>query len=146
MSETKVKCKYFNSGYCKYKEKCRFRHPAEECTIEKCSSKGCMKRHIKLCRYKTDCKHNEICAYKHAKINEPFESTEKIRVLEKTVQELLTFKNKSEAKLDSLEKEVLLLKSKLTGEQHMVSCSVVPKSKQMKRCKRKKIIYNILLL
>ena len=69
--------------------------------------------------------------------------------MEKTGQELLTLKNKSEAKLENLEKEVLLLKSKLTGEQHMISCSVVPKSKQMKRCddkQRKKIIYNILLL
>ena len=44
----------------------------------------------------------------------------KKRVLEKTVQEHLTLKNKSEAKSESLEKQVLPLKSKLPEKQHMI--------------------------
>ena len=69
--------------------------------------KDCMKRHIKVCKYKTDFKHKEKCEYKHPKNNEPSESTEKIRFLgEKTLQELFAFKNKSTAKLEGLEKEV----------------------------------------
>ena len=61
MSEAKVKCKHFNSGYCKYLGKCKFLHPKEECENQ-CQQKNCMKCHVKLCRYGTNCRHKEKCS------------------------------------------------------------------------------------
>ena len=49
------KCRYFNKGYCKYEEKCKFRHPLEICQIHvkslKCTIKGCKNRHPKTCKW-----------------------------------------------------------------------------------------------
>ena len=60
MTETKQKCKDFNSGYCKYKNRCTFAHPIEECE-KSCSNKNCTKRHRKLCRYGQRCRHKDKC-------------------------------------------------------------------------------------
>ena len=58
------KCRYFNRGYCKFKENCRFFHSSVICEdfleIGICkSSEGCIKRHPKNCRYW--CKRAEGC-------------------------------------------------------------------------------------
>ena len=58
------KCRYFNRGYCKFKENCRFFHSSVICEdfleIGICkSSNGCIKRHPKNCRYW--CKRAEGC-------------------------------------------------------------------------------------
>ena len=49
------KCRYFNKGYCKYEEKCKFGHPLEICEIHleslKCTIKGCKRRHPKTCKW-----------------------------------------------------------------------------------------------
>ena len=64
MAEEREKCKYFNSGYFKYKTKCRYLHPKEECK-DNCTLKSCMKRHVKTCKFRSNCRHKEKCAYKH---------------------------------------------------------------------------------
>ena len=117
MFEEKVKCTYFNTGYCKYKEKCKYIHPKEECT-ENCKIKSCMKRHVKICKFITDCRHNEKCAYKHLthKIKNNTDDEDKLASLEKTIKELLDYKISSEAKIKSLEKEVKSLKTKSVNE------------------------------
>ena len=38
----KNKCKYFNSGYCKFQNDCKFMHPETSCR-----DKQCQKRHAK---------------------------------------------------------------------------------------------------
>ena len=43
-------CKYHNVGYCKYREKCMFFHPTEDCD-KKCERNICIKRHSKTCKY-----------------------------------------------------------------------------------------------
>ena len=50
------RCKYFNVGYCKYKEKCKFTHTQEICKAYfdgKCDGKGlsCQERHPKACKW-----------------------------------------------------------------------------------------------
>ena len=62
--EKKTKCKYYNRGYCKYKDKCTFDHFEENCkeflSTGHCSiSKSCMFRHPKNCRFWT--KKSEGC-------------------------------------------------------------------------------------
>jgi hypothetical protein len=115
MFEKKTKCKY--TGYCKYKEECKYLHPKEECK-ENCRIKSCMKRHVKLCKFITNCRHKEKCAYKHFtdknKINIDYK--DKLASLDKTLKELLEYKINSEAKIKSLEKEVKSLKTKSVNE------------------------------
>jgi TolA-binding protein len=53
--ENDKKCRYYNRGFCKYVEKCRYFHPSETCEKHlenfKCNEKGCMRRHPKLCKW-----------------------------------------------------------------------------------------------
>ena len=58
MSQKKMSdklCKFQNSGYCKYKENCKFKHVTEICE-NKCDRKTCMKRHQKLCKFESRCR------------------------------------------------------------------------------------------
>ena len=65
------KCRYFNAGYCKYKEKCRFTHPKEVCPNHlsgNCHEKDCKLRHPKPCKWfngGTGCRRNESCDFLH---------------------------------------------------------------------------------
>ena len=45
------KCRYYNTGYCKYKQKCKFIHSNETCKNQQCDGKGCSKRHPKACKW-----------------------------------------------------------------------------------------------
>ena len=66
-----IRCRYFNYGFCKYKEKCRFVHPKEVCGTYsggKCEDSSCLKRHPKACKYfrgQTGCKRKEGCDFSH---------------------------------------------------------------------------------
>ena len=65
------KCKYYNGGYCKYKERCRFRHPGEVCKNHltgKCEVEKCPDRHPKPCKWfklKTGCRRKDLCDFLH---------------------------------------------------------------------------------
>ena len=67
------KCKFFNSGFCKYKDKsCRFVHPKKRCKEYlkslTCGYRDCPDRHPKICKWQSDrtqCKRGEECEYLH---------------------------------------------------------------------------------
>ena len=65
------KCKYYNVGYCKYNEKCRFIHPGKTCQnyLEgKCNESDCPSRHPRACKWyqgAKGCRRIEICKYSH---------------------------------------------------------------------------------
>ena len=65
------KCRYFNFGHCKYKEKCRFVHPQNVCNVYLegiCEGSSCPKRHPKACNWfggERGCTRNEACDYSH---------------------------------------------------------------------------------
>ena len=64
--KTPRKCKYFDKGYCKYKDKCPYYHPTIDC--EQCeNSTMCNKRHRSMCKYENICYFNKTnsCEYKH---------------------------------------------------------------------------------
>ena len=115
MPEEKEKCCYFNSGYCKYKSKCKYLHPKEECS-QNCKLKSCMKLHVKQCKFGINCKRIKTCAYKHTLDNKEVSQNNRIISLEKTVKQLLEFKVKSEEKITSLQQEVISLKQKKANE------------------------------
>ena len=48
-------CRYYNKGYCKYENKCRYFHPLKTCKnhleSQKCQVKLCKERHPKVCKW-----------------------------------------------------------------------------------------------
>ena len=62
-------CKHNQTGFCKFREKCRKTHENEECQNQSdCTIKECTKRHPKVCRTfdrTGKCRLKEDCAYKH---------------------------------------------------------------------------------
>ena len=69
VNKTKKKCRYSNGGYCKYKEKCRFKHPTKICEDHrkgKCVGSRCPFRHLtcKCLRSEAGCK-TEDCDFLH---------------------------------------------------------------------------------
>ena len=70
-SKKEIRCRYFNYGFCKYKEKCRFIHQKEVCKTYvggKCEDISCLKRHPRACKYfqgQTGCRRKEACEFSH---------------------------------------------------------------------------------
>ena len=99
-----TKCKFFNSGFCKFTNKCKFIHPKSNCQNESCKSKGCQLRHPKPCRYNDKCRRQTTCLYKH-------NSDEKnvICQLNKEIEELkkANLKLRNETKITELDIEKL---------------------------------------
>ena len=66
---TDIICKFYQTGFCKYKQNCTNRHEHELCTnIDECKEKGCNKRHPTICkkfRDKGKCRFDIDCAYHH---------------------------------------------------------------------------------
>ena len=109
---TKDICKFFNTGFCKYKERCKFVH-AEEVCEGKCNTKDCCKRHPKSCKFGEKCQRKEVCAYKHltAPINNEWKV--EVEVLKKLVEELRNNNKQTQDKVKDLESEVQKLKAKV---------------------------------
>ena len=65
----KIICKYFDNGYCRHEEKCRFFHPRINCEFSQCVNPSCQNRHPKYCRYfkRNKCKFGENCHFKHGR-------------------------------------------------------------------------------
>ena len=61
-----IKCKYYNTGYCRNKDKCSYYHPRSDCK-DHCKNKECKLRHRVLCRYGQYCYHyiRGQCEYVH---------------------------------------------------------------------------------
>ena len=78
-------CRKFKHGYCKYGDKCFFRHVKEICSDDTCNVFDCEKRHPKNCNFYRDygkCKFTIYCAYKHEQQNNVNSNTGKIKNME----------------------------------------------------------------
>ena len=63
-----ILCKFNNMGYCKYQDKCSFKHPTDICVEVKCKEQKCIKRHPKKCRFfflRGFCKFKNDCKFSH---------------------------------------------------------------------------------
>ena len=82
------KCKYYNTGYCKFRDQCKFNHPSDICQENECKNKKCSNRHPRNWRYKMKCKRQTTCAYKHNK-NVPYsDSKQLLNQYEKYIERL----------------------------------------------------------
>ena len=59
------RCKYHNSGFCRYGNVCKFFHATLICRTDNCRERKCPSRHPKECRYKSNCRRKTYCLYKH---------------------------------------------------------------------------------
>ena len=94
-------CKFNKYGYCKYGDKCHFRHNNVMCVDKNCEVFDCEKRHPKLCKYFRDFKKCRFttCAFKHDNQNDVNEDTvEKVKRLEKRLYEIECASKKNEQK------------------------------------------------
>ena len=58
-------CKYYNTGFCKFKDECNSYHLTNICPKKGCRDKACPNRHPKKCRYKDQCRRRSTCLYCH---------------------------------------------------------------------------------
>ena len=63
-----TKCQHNDSGYWKFRNKCRNPHAINVCEDKKCDKK-CNSRHPIPCKYEKRCKFlvKKVCAFSHAK-------------------------------------------------------------------------------
>ena len=97
-------CKFQNSGYCKFKENCKFRHVKEKCE-EKCDRKTCQKRHQKSCKYGLRCSRLKTCEFKHETNPDEVLKTV-IKNLETSLKELVEENKHMKSKMSDLETEL----------------------------------------
>ena len=88
-------CLHNNTGYCKFKDHCRYQHYNTICEKSICRDIKCKNRHPRTCRNGKNCKFNtqNACAYKHEINNlsdneETKKLTEKIETIEEEVNSL----------------------------------------------------------
>ena len=107
---TTTVCRYFQTGFCKFKSECRNVHINDICMKIECSDKSCIKRHQRKCKYFFTygyCKFANNCAYLHT--NRAQEEKEikllrdEIRMLKIEISKILEILNNREAlvKIDS---------------------------------------------
>ena len=114
-------CKFFNTGFCKFVETCRFKHAKENC-VDKCDRTICDKRHPKPCKYGIKCKRGQSCAYRHQTTpKENFlavgnESKIQIESFKKAFWELFEQTKEYQTKISALEEEIASIKSTLQNK------------------------------
>ena len=112
--EPKV-CGYFQTGFCKFGERCIKQHVQEICSKLNCKPSDCRKMRPKLCKHfslQQICKFGYSCAYKH------IISSEKsvITVLHQQIESLQSLLNDMNTRLKDMESEIVRLKSKDISE------------------------------
>ena len=78
-------------AFCKFIDKCRFRHNNVKCTEKTCSIYNCEKRHPKICKHFREygyCKFTTYCRYEHKKQVHIAENSDNIAKLEKKFQRI----------------------------------------------------------
>ena len=72
-NHNKRKCRYYNRGHCKYRDRCKFNHSEHICQVYldsgKCEVKNCVDRHPKVCKFwtksKSGCIRKTSCDFLH---------------------------------------------------------------------------------
>ena len=139
----KIVCKYFDNGYCRFGNDCKFWHSEEvTCSKSRCENVKCLKRHPKPCSYfrRRKCKFAERCKFKHDPLDtndndETLVMTNKIKALEeanKNLKKDLELKviiiQAKDEDIKTLKKENQVMKSELderkkqTLTQNMIKC------------------------
>ena len=87
--KVKARCKYYNSGFCKFGNNCRFSHPETVCSRPSCRDKTCDNRHPKWCRYGDQCRRKTSCLYKHEESNNNSPMIDETKALKEDIKVLI---------------------------------------------------------
>ena len=113
-------CKPFQSGYCKFGERCRKLHINVICENLQCDKVSCENRHPKSCRYFSTfntCKFGVHCAFFHNK-------SETIMKIEKTKKEITVLKSEIEHLQSSIvQSENQVLRDEIEELKSTISCN-----------------------
>ena len=110
-----IKCKYFNTGFCKFKSECKFQHTETVCLQNNCKDKKCPHRHPEPCRFGEFCRRRTSCYYKHQE-NKYEQILEDCKLLKSEINQLISNLEETKTKLEdkSLELEKLKVKVRST--------------------------------
>ena len=101
-------CYFNNRGYCRFRDKCRYRHYKQICPKSICRDQECNYRHPRSCKYRELCKFykKDICAFKHINIIKKETSENEIKShfeeIQKLKNEILQLKTDVESKVKEL--------------------------------------------
>ena len=110
--KTKI-CRYNKFGYCKYDDKCHFKHNDVICVKKNCNVFDCEMRHPVVCRHFMNfrkCKFTN-CAYKHSCVIDDGEITEKIKTVENKLTEVM-----NDSSVKEIEKKLAVFEKKYEGQ------------------------------
>ena len=120
---TNPKCKFHNSGYCKFQEQCRKRHFSAICQITNCKQ-DCQARHPRLCKMESNCKFFKkgVCAYKHVDAftyDSKIEDLEKeLKCLRNQIKDLAKENKQKQIEIERITSEKSEMLQKLSKENH----------------------------
>ena len=114
---TSPKCKFNDSGYCKFGNYCRKRHFLEICPKLNCKINTCKARHPKLCKHEENCKFFKqgICAYKHVTLAKHDEQLKGLK------SEIDILKSENMALIDKIRKIEILYSEELSNTERLKS-------------------------
>ena len=113
-------------GYCKYCEKCRFRHNNDKCEDSECVIYNCEKRHPKNCKHFTRygyCKFTTFCKFEHRKQVHIAENSKEMDKLEKKLQtiQIPNENNDNLAKRNDLEEIIHQLETNIEDKDGIIA-------------------------
>ena len=103
-------CKFHNTGFCKFKDQCHFRHVHDVCLDRSCPRRSCSARHPKRCRYflKKRCKFGDDCAYSHDVHEADDDEIDSLkRLLKELEQGNIKLKKSNDLKASELEQVII---------------------------------------
>ena len=102
-------CRYNKYGYCKFCEKCKFKHNNVKCVDKSCDVFSCEKRHPVACKYFRDFQKCRFpnCASSHDIYTNEKDMSDKLKLVENKSKEYdqKTSDKKYETKLEALKKK-----------------------------------------
>ena len=99
-------CRRNKYGYCKYGDKCHFRHEKVICNDSNCNIFNCERRHPKVCGWYQQYGKCKFTSFKHV-------STDNIENLRKRVEENTTKLSEIEKALEAIKKEEGKIQNKI---------------------------------
>ena len=109
-------CKYYNTGFCKFRDVCHYLLSTIICSNISCRDRKCLKRHPKLCRYKENCRRRTTCLYKH---DENEGKYIKLEAENKALTEKINALHEKTRDIEKLNVEIENLKSKCIQWTHL---------------------------
>ena len=126
IQDIKGTCKYWNRGYCRNRERCRYDHPEEDCDVfmlnKDCRIQSFHLRHRRTCKYwKTEegCFRGNFCQYLHLatdkyepkkpqaepNVSDENEDQQEIKLLKIQIEKLIIENENKEYRIKNIEKD-----------------------------------------